>query len=83
MEQEESRDLGGRCWPRRCAPRAWRCPATTRPRPRLAAADPLERQQDREDLFTDIGLGRKIATIVATRLVRLLAEDGIRPTRWR
>ena len=33
----------------------------------------------REDLFTDIGLGRKIATIVATRLVRLLAEDGIRP----
>jgi GTP pyrophosphokinase/guanosine-3',5'-bis(diphosphate) 3'-pyrophosphohydrolase len=33
----------------------------------------------RDDLFTDIGLGRKVATIVATRLARLLAEGGIRP----
>src|SRR5450755_1375705 len=33
----------------------------------------------RDDLFIDIAVGRKIATIVATRLTRLLAEDGIRP----
>jgi guanosine-3',5'-bis(diphosphate) 3'-pyrophosphohydrolase len=31
------------------------------------------------NLYTDIGLGRKIATIVATRLARLLAERGSRP----
>ena len=35
--------------------------------------------KSRDDLFTDIGLGRKIATIVATRLARLLAEGGIAP----
>src|SRR4029079_579901 len=32
----------------------------------------------RDDLFVDIGVGRKIATIVATRMVRLLAEGGVR-----
>jgi GTP pyrophosphokinase/guanosine-3',5'-bis(diphosphate) 3'-pyrophosphohydrolase len=32
----------------------------------------------RADLFVDIGVGRKIATIVATRLARLLAEGGVR-----
>jgi GTP pyrophosphokinase/guanosine-3',5'-bis(diphosphate) 3'-pyrophosphohydrolase len=35
--------------------------------------------RDREDLLTDIGLGRKIATIVAKRLARLLGEGGGRP----
>src|SRR5450755_3943035 len=34
--------------------------------------------KNRDDLFVDIGLGRKIATIVATRLARLLAEGGVR-----
>ena len=34
--------------------------------------------KSRDDLFVDIGLGRKIATIVATRLTRLLAEGGVR-----
>ncbi|MEO6898239.1 MAG: bifunctional (p)ppGpp synthetase/guanosine-3',5'-bis(diphosphate) 3'-pyrophosphohydrolase [Caldimonas sp.] len=34
--------------------------------------------KSRDDLFVDIGLGRKIATIVATRLARLLAEGGVR-----
>jgi GTP diphosphokinase / guanosine-3',5'-bis(diphosphate) 3'-diphosphatase len=33
----------------------------------------------RGELLTDIGLGRKIATIVAKRLARLLAERGTRP----
>jgi GTP pyrophosphokinase/guanosine-3',5'-bis(diphosphate) 3'-pyrophosphohydrolase len=35
--------------------------------------------KNRSDLFTDIGLGRKIATIVAKRLARLMAEHGIKP----
>ncbi|MDQ6638415.1 MAG: bifunctional (p)ppGpp synthetase/guanosine-3',5'-bis(diphosphate) 3'-pyrophosphohydrolase, partial [Pseudomonadota bacterium] len=34
--------------------------------------------KSRDDLFVDIGVGRKIATIVATRLARLLAEGGVR-----
>jgi GTP diphosphokinase / guanosine-3',5'-bis(diphosphate) 3'-diphosphatase len=33
----------------------------------------------REDLMTDVGLGKRIATIVAKRLVSLLAEQGERP----
>ena len=35
--------------------------------------------RSREELLTDIGLGRKIATIVAKRLARLLAEHGTKP----
>ena len=33
----------------------------------------------REELMTDVGLGKRIATIVAKRLVSLLAESGERP----
>jgi GTP pyrophosphokinase/guanosine-3',5'-bis(diphosphate) 3'-pyrophosphohydrolase len=33
----------------------------------------------RDKLFIDIGLGRKIATIVAKRLARLMAEHGTKP----
>ncbi|BAL96909.1 RelA/SpoT family protein [Rubrivivax gelatinosus] len=35
--------------------------------------------RNRGELLTDIGLGKKIATIVAKRLAGLLAERGIRP----
>jgi len=35
--------------------------------------------RNRTELFTDIGTGRKIATIVAKRLARLLMEAGQRP----
>jgi len=35
--------------------------------------------RSRTDLLTDIGLGRKIATIVAKHLARLMAEHGVRP----
>jgi GTP diphosphokinase / guanosine-3',5'-bis(diphosphate) 3'-diphosphatase len=34
--------------------------------------------KSRADLFVDIGVGRKIATIVAARLARLLGEGGVR-----
>jgi GTP pyrophosphokinase len=33
----------------------------------------------REELLTDIGLGKRIATIVAKRLVTMLAEQGVKP----
>ena len=35
--------------------------------------------RSRDELLTDIGLGSKIATIVAKRLAHLLAEHGTRP----
>ncbi len=35
--------------------------------------------RDRAELLTDIGLGKRIATIVAKRLVVLLAETGAKP----
>jgi GTP diphosphokinase / guanosine-3',5'-bis(diphosphate) 3'-diphosphatase len=35
--------------------------------------------RNRDELMTDIGLGRKIATIVAKRLARLLADKGTKP----
>jgi GTP diphosphokinase / guanosine-3',5'-bis(diphosphate) 3'-diphosphatase len=35
--------------------------------------------RNRGELLTDIGLGKKIAAIVAKQLVRLLAEQGTRP----
>ena len=80
MEQEESRDLG-----RKMLAQAMRSEGLALPgddSPSAGVWQHLIRwsgNKTREDLFIDIGLGRKIATIVATRLVRLLAEDGIRP----
>jgi GTP pyrophosphokinase/guanosine-3',5'-bis(diphosphate) 3'-pyrophosphohydrolase len=35
--------------------------------------------RNRAELLTDLGLGRKIASIVAKRIARLLAEEGQRP----
>ena len=35
--------------------------------------------RNRAELFTDIGLGKRVASIVSKRLVRLLAEIGERP----
>ncbi|MGZ5215281.1 MAG: RelA/SpoT family protein [Caldimonas sp.] len=80
MEQEESRDLG-----RKMLAQAMRSEGLTLPgddSPSASVWQQLIRwsgNKTREDLFIDIGLGRKIATIVATRLVRLLAEEGVRP----
>ena len=82
MEQEESqrpRREDARPGDARRGPGT--CPATTgRLQPRVwQQLIRWSGNKTRDDLFTDIGLGRKIATIVATRLARLLAEDGIRP----
>jgi GTP pyrophosphokinase/guanosine-3',5'-bis(diphosphate) 3'-pyrophosphohydrolase len=80
MEQEESQDLGEKMLAQALRAEGLQLPGTE-------AGDAVLWQQvtrwsgnrSREDLFVDIGLGRKIATIVAKRLARLLAERGTHP----
>ena len=79
MEAEESRDLGEKMLQQALRVEGLAMPADE------ALAGPLWQQlirwsgnRSRDDLFADIGLGRKIATIVGTRLARLLGESGIR-----
>jgi guanosine-3',5'-bis(diphosphate) 3'-pyrophosphohydrolase len=80
MEQEESQDLG-----EKMLAQALRAEGLQLPGDEEADAalwQQLKRwsgSKTRADLFTDIGLGRKIATIVAKRLARLMAEHGTRP----
>jgi GTP pyrophosphokinase/guanosine-3',5'-bis(diphosphate) 3'-pyrophosphohydrolase len=80
MEQEESQDLG-----EKMLAQALRAEGLVLPGEDgddAALWQQLTRwsgNRSRQDLFTDIGLGRKIATIVATRLARLMAEGGSRP----
>ncbi|WP_298832583.1 bifunctional (p)ppGpp synthetase/guanosine-3',5'-bis(diphosphate) 3'-pyrophosphohydrolase [uncultured Piscinibacter sp.] len=80
MEQEESQDLG-----EKMLAQALRAEGMQLPDEREENA-PLWQQvtrwsgnRNRAELLTDIGLGRKIASIVAKRIARLLAEDGKRP----
>ena len=80
MEQEESQDLGEKMLAQALRAEGLQLPGGE-------AADAALWQQltrwsgnkTRTDLFTDIGLGRKIATIVAKRLARLMAERGTKP----
>jgi guanosine-3',5'-bis(diphosphate) 3'-pyrophosphohydrolase len=80
MEQEESQDLGEKMLAQAMRAEGLHLPGSE---PADAALwQQLTRwsgSKTREDLFTDIGLGRKIATIVAKRLTRLMAERGTRP----
>ncbi len=80
MEQEESQALG-----EKMLAQAMRAEGLPLPGDDTATA-PIWQQltrwsgnKSREDLFIDIGLGRKIAIIVAARLTRMLAESGMRP----
>jgi GTP pyrophosphokinase/guanosine-3',5'-bis(diphosphate) 3'-pyrophosphohydrolase len=79
MEQEESQSLG-----EKMLAQALRAEGLTLPPEDGDGAQVWQQllrwtgNKSRDDLFTDIGLGRKIATIVATRLTRLLAEGGVR-----
>jgi len=80
MEQEESQDLGEKMLAQALRAEGLQLPGAE-------AEDAALWQQltrwsgnkTRTDLFTDIGLGRKIATIVAKRLARLMAEHGAKP----
>jgi guanosine-3',5'-bis(diphosphate) 3'-pyrophosphohydrolase len=81
MEQAESEDLG-----EKLLAQALRAEGLTLPADDEADGSQVWHQltrwsgnRSRAELLTDIGLGRKIATIVAKQLARLLAEVGRRP----
>jgi GTP pyrophosphokinase/guanosine-3',5'-bis(diphosphate) 3'-pyrophosphohydrolase len=83
MEQEESRSLG-----EKLLAQALRAEGLVPPSADPGDADAAALWQQltrwsgnrtRVDLLTDIGLGRKIATIVAKRLAALMVEQGTRP----
>jgi GTP pyrophosphokinase/guanosine-3',5'-bis(diphosphate) 3'-pyrophosphohydrolase len=80
MEQEESQDLGEKMLAQALRAEGLQLPGDE---PADAALwQQLTRwsgSKTRTDLFTDIGQGRKIATIVAKRLARLMAEHGVKP----
>ncbi len=80
MEQEESRALGEKMLAQALRAEGLLMPS---PDPNDEAAAALWQQltrwsgnRTRGDLMIDIGLGRKIATIVAKRLAQLMAERG-------
>jgi len=79
MELEESESLGEKMLAQALRAEGLALPAEDGPS--AAVWQQLLRwtgNKTRADLFVDIGVGRKIATIVATRLARLLAEGGVR-----
>jgi GTP diphosphokinase / guanosine-3',5'-bis(diphosphate) 3'-diphosphatase len=83
MEQEESQQLGEKMLTQALRAEGLALPSAD-PLDAVAAAlwQQLARwsgNRTRGDLLTDIGLGRKFATIVAKRLARLMAERGLRP----
>jgi GTP pyrophosphokinase/guanosine-3',5'-bis(diphosphate) 3'-pyrophosphohydrolase len=80
MEQEESQELGSKMLAQALRAEGLAMPGDDTPE--SSVWQQLTRwsgNRSREELLTDIGLGRKIATIVAKRLARLLAERGARP----
>ena len=80
MEQEESRDLGEKMLAQALRAEGLALPGDgAEDAPVWQQLTRWSGNKTRADLYTDIGLGRKIATIVATRLARLMAERGSRP----
>jgi GTP pyrophosphokinase/guanosine-3',5'-bis(diphosphate) 3'-pyrophosphohydrolase len=83
MEQEESRSLGEKMLAQALRAEGLQMPSAD---PADEAASSLWQQlarwsgnRGRSELLVDIGLGRKIAVIVAKRLAQMMAERGIRP----
>ncbi len=83
MEAEESRALGEKMLQQALRAEGLQMPSSD---PNDADATAIWQQltrwsgnRHRVDLMADIGLGRKIATIVAKRLAQLLVEHGRRP----
>ena len=81
MEQEESQELGVKM-----LAQALRAEGLTLPADDAAESQAVWQQlirwsgnRSRDELLTDIGLGRKIPSIIAKRLARLLTERGDRP----
>ena len=83
MEQEESRSLGEKLLAQALRAEGLGLPSTD---PTDTDANSVWQKltrwsgnRGRGELLTDIGLGRKIATIVAKRLAQLMTERGARP----
>jgi GTP pyrophosphokinase/guanosine-3',5'-bis(diphosphate) 3'-pyrophosphohydrolase len=83
MEAEESRALGEKLLVQALRAEGLPSPSTDATDTAAAALwQQLTRwsgNRNRGELLVDIGLGRKIATIVAKRLAQLMAEKGIKP----
>jgi len=83
METDESRSMGEKMLAQALRAEGLQLPSGD---PNDASAQALWQQltrwsgnRNRGDLLVDIGLGRKIAIIVAKRLAQMMAEQGIRP----
>ncbi len=83
MELEESRAMGEKMLAQALRAEGLTLPSTD---PTDTAANTVWQQvtrwsgnRGRGELLTDIGLGRKIATIVAKRMAKILFEHGVRP----
>ena len=83
MELEESRGLGEKLLSQALRAEGLALPSTdptdTDAQALWQALTRWSGNRGRGELLTDIGLGRKIATIVAKRLAQLMAERGTRP----
>src|SRR5574343_1180467 len=82
METEESSDIGLKLLTQALRGEGLVMPDTDDEGPDTALWQSLvswSGNRHRRELLTDIGLGRKIATIVAKRLAQLMAEQGVRP----
>jgi guanosine-3',5'-bis(diphosphate) 3'-pyrophosphohydrolase len=80
MEQEESQDLGEKMLAQSLRAEGMPLPDESEENaPLWQQVTRWSGNRNRAELLTDIGLGRKIASIVAKRIARLLAEDGQRP----
>ena len=80
MEQDESQELGERMLTQALRSEGLALPANDDSTQLLwQQLTRWSGSRNRGELLTDIGLGKKIAAIVAKQLVRLLAEQGTRP----
>ena len=80
MEQEESQELGERLLNRALMAEGLQLPdAGPQGAPVWQTLVRWSGNRSQADLLVDIGLGRKIASIVAKRLARLLVESGSKP----
>ena len=83
LEQEESRDLGEKMLAQAVRAEGLSLPSLSDEDDAAAALwQQLARwagNRQVDELLVDVGLGRKIATIVAKKMARMLAEQGERP----
>jgi GTP pyrophosphokinase/guanosine-3',5'-bis(diphosphate) 3'-pyrophosphohydrolase len=79
MEQEESQELGTKMLAQALRAEGLAMPPDVPDSPVWQQLIRWSGNRSRDELLTDIGLGRKIATIVAKRMARLLGEHGTRP----